>query len=147
MSRNWTENQKLAIDARRGSLLVSAAAGSGKTAVLVERVISMITDSENPVPIDKLLIVTFTVAAAKELKERISKTLHNLISENPENKWYRRQLVHLPYANISTVDSFCSSVVREFSQVIGACSGQSSITKLSPFSIVTLMFSISFFSL
>ncbi len=119
MSRNWTDNQKLAIDARRGSLLVSAAAGSGKTAVLVERVISMITDNENPVPIDKLLIVTFTVAAAKELKERISLTLQELISKNPDNHWYRRQLVYLPYATISTVDSFCSSIVREFSQVIG----------------------------
>ncbi len=119
MSRNWTDNQKLAIDARNGSLLVSAAAGSGKTAVLVERVMSMITDAENPVPIDKLLIVTFTVAAANELKERITKTLQGLISKNPENKWYRRQLMYMPYANISTVDSFCSSTVREFSQVLG----------------------------
>lgn len=116
MSRNWTENQKLAIDARSGSLLVSAAAGSGKTAVLVERVIRMVTDSENPVPIDRLLIVTYTRAAAAELKERISKTLNQLISDNPDNRWYRRQLVHLPRANISTVDSFCGDLVREFFQ-------------------------------
>ena len=107
MSRQWTDNQKLAIEARGGSLLVSAAAGSGKTAVLVERVTQMVSDSENPVPIERLLIVTYTRAAASELKDRISKTLNNLIAENPHNKWYRRQLIHLPRANISTVDSFC----------------------------------------
>lgn len=116
MSRNWTKNQQLAINARRGSLLVSAAAGSGKTAVLVERVTRMVTDSENPVPIERLLIVTYTKAAAAELKERISATLNGLIAENPHNKWYRRQLVYLPRANISTVDSFCGEVVREFFQ-------------------------------
>ncbi len=116
MSRNWTDNQKLAIEARGGSLLVSAAAGSGKTAVLVERVIRMVTDSQTPVPIDRLLIVTYTRAAAAELKERIQKTLLSLISENPNNPWYRRQLVHLPCAHISTVDSFCGDLVREFFQ-------------------------------
>ncbi|MBQ4105039.1 MAG: helicase-exonuclease AddAB subunit AddA [Clostridia bacterium] len=136
MSRNWTENQKLAIEARSGSLLVSAAAGSGKTAVLVERVIRMVTDSDNPVPIDRLLIVTYTRAAASELRERISKTLCNLISENPHNSWYRRQLVHLPAANISTVDSFCGELVREFFQNLSisadyriADSGELSILK------------------
>ncbi len=116
MSRNWTDNQKLAIEARGGSLLVSAAAGSGKTAVLVERVIRMVTDSQNPIPIDRLLIVTYTRAAAAELKERIQKTLLSLISSNPDNPWYRRQLVHLPSAHISTVDSFCGDLVREFFQ-------------------------------
>lgn len=116
MSRNWTENQRLAIKARGGSLLVSAAAGSGKTAVLVERVIRMVTDSENPVPIDRLLIVTYTRAAAAELKERIQKTLLSLISSAPDNPWYRRQLVHLSSAHISTVDSFCGDLVREFFQ-------------------------------
>lgn len=116
MSREWTHNQKLAIEARGGSLLVSAAAGSGKTAVLVERVIQMVTDSKNPVPIDRLLIVTYTRAAAAELKERIQNTLLELISKNPDNPWYRRQLVHLPAAHISTVDSFCGDLVREFFQ-------------------------------
>ncbi len=120
MSRQWTENQQLAIDARDGALLVSAAAGSGKTAVLVERVVLMVTDSENPVPIERLLIVTYTRAAAAELKERISKTLGKLISEHPGNKWYRRQLMYLPRAHISTVDSFCGDVVREFFQEIDA---------------------------
>lgn len=116
MSRDWTANQKLAIEARGGSLLVSAAAGSGKTAVLVERVIQMVTDSEKPVPIDRLLIVTYTRAAAAELKERIQTTLLDLINKNPDNPWYRRQLIHLPSAHISTVDSFCGDLVREFFQ-------------------------------
>ncbi|MBQ8000529.1 MAG: helicase-exonuclease AddAB subunit AddA [Ruminococcus sp.] len=116
MSRDWTNNQLLAIEARGGSLLVSAAAGSGKTAVLVERVIQMVTDSTNPVAIDRLLIVTYTRAAAAELKERIQRTLLELISKNPDNPWYRRQLVHLPAAHISTVDSFCGDLVREFFQ-------------------------------
>lgn len=118
MSRPWTNNQKLAINARNGSLLVSAAAGSGKTAVLVERVVQMVSDSKKPVPIERLLIVTYTRAAAAELKERIYKTLNELILEHPENKWYRRQLMYLPKANISTVDSFCGDVVREFFQTL-----------------------------
>ncbi|MBQ2944137.1 MAG: helicase-exonuclease AddAB subunit AddA [Ruminococcus sp.] len=116
MSRNWTDNQRLAIKARGGSLLVSAAAGSGKTAVLVERVIQMVTDNISPVPIDRLLIVTYTRAAAAELKERIRNTLLSLLSSDPENPWYRRQLVHLTSAHISTVDSFCGDLVREFFQ-------------------------------
>ncbi|MBQ7118085.1 MAG: UvrD-helicase domain-containing protein, partial [Clostridia bacterium] len=72
MSRSWTENQKDAISSRRGSIVVSAAAGSGKTAVLVERVIQRLTDSENPTSADRLLIVTFTKAAAGEMLERIT---------------------------------------------------------------------------
>ena len=116
MSRNWTDNQRLAISARDGSILVSAAAGSGKTAVLVERVIQMVTDITNPVPIERLLIVTYTRAAAAELKERISKALNEKIRENPQDKWYSRQLMFLPRAHISTVDSFCGDLVREFFQ-------------------------------
>lgn len=71
MSVNWTEEQKKVIESRNRNLLVSAAAGSGKTAVLVERIIHMITDKDNPVDVDKLLVVTFTKAAAAEMKERI----------------------------------------------------------------------------
>lgn len=114
MSTKWTDNQLLAINARRGDVLVSAAAGSGKTAVLVERVLKMITDRENPVSIDKLLIVTYTRAAAAQLKERISAKLNELILKFPDNKYYRRQLLLLPRADISTVDSFCSNICREF---------------------------------
>lgn len=114
MSVKWTKNQQLAIDARGGDVLVSAAAGSGKTAVLVERVLRMLTDPVNPVSIDRLLIVTYTRAAAAQLKDRISAKLSELILANPDNRFYRRQLVLLSRAHISTVDSFCSDICREF---------------------------------
>ena len=118
MSTKWTDNQLMAIDARRGDVLVSAAAGSGKTAVLVERVLRMITDADSPVSIDRLLIVTYTRAAAAQLRERISLKLTELIKENPDNKYLRRQLLLLPRAHISTVDSFCSDLCREFFHVL-----------------------------
>ena len=114
MSRNWTENQQKAIDARGKNILVSAAAGSGKTAVLVERVISMITDKALGVSLDSLLIVTFTNAAAAEMKSRISKSLNRLISENPQEEYYRKQLSLLSLADICTIDSFCIRLVREY---------------------------------
>lgn len=113
MARQWTEAQKQAIEARNGTVLVSAAAGSGKTAVLVERVIERITDAENPVDIEKLLIVTFTKAAAAEMKERISKRLYEMICEQPKNQYLKRQKMYLPNAQISTMDSFCGKLVKE----------------------------------
>ena len=112
MARQWTEAQKQAIESRKGTVLVSAAAGSGKTAVLVERVIEYITE-ENPVDIEKLLVVTFTKAAAAEMKERISKRLGEMIREQPENQNLKRQKIYLPNAQISTIDSFCSKLVKE----------------------------------
>lgn len=114
MSTKWTDNQLLAINARGGDVLVSAAAGSGKTAVLVERVLQMLTDPVSPISIDRLLIVTYTRAAAAQLKERISQKLSELILAHPDNRFYRRQLLMLPRAHISTVDSFCSDICREF---------------------------------
>ena len=111
--KKWTQGQKNAIYAQNGSLLVSAAAGSGKTAVLVERVIARITDPENPVDADRLLVVTFTRAAAAEMKERISLKLDELIAENPLDGALRRQQLLLSKANISTIHSFCSELVRE----------------------------------
>ena len=113
MARIWTDAQKQAIDSRDGTVLVSAAAGSGKTAVLVERVIERITDENNPVDIEKLLIVTFTKAAAAEMKERISKRLSELIHEQPQNQYLKRQKMYLPNAQISTMDSFCVKLIRE----------------------------------
>lgn len=110
---NWTEAQKSAIEARNSDILVSAAAGSGKTAVLVERVIKKITDANNPVDIDKMLIVTFTNAAAQEMKARISKALQKILQENPNDTNAIKQLSLLPNAKISTIDSFCSNLVRE----------------------------------
>ena len=110
---NWTKAQQNAINARNRNILVSAAAGSGKTAVLVERVIKMITDKNNPVDIDRLLIVTFTNPAAAEMRCRITKSLNELIKKYPNESFYRRQLSLLPNARISTIDAFCSSIVKE----------------------------------
>ena len=119
MKRNWTPSQKNAIDARRGSILVSAAAGSGKTAVLTERVIERITDKENPTGIDRLLIVTFTRAAAQEMRERISAAVSSRLRENPGDVNLINQQMLLPGAQISTIDSFCMNLVKENFQLLG----------------------------
>ncbi|MBR5246012.1 MAG: helicase-exonuclease AddAB subunit AddA [Clostridia bacterium] len=113
MARQWTDSQKQAIESRNGTVLVSAAAGSGKTAVLVERVIGRITDSKNPVDIEKLLVVTFTKAAAAEMKERISVRLSEMIAQEPNNAYLKRQKMYLPNAQISTMDSFCGRLVKD----------------------------------
>ena len=113
MSRNWTQQQKNAIEARKGSVLVSAAAGSGKTAVLVQRVIERITDTEKPTDADRLLIVTFTKLAAQEMRERIAAAIAELIKKDPSDVRLIRQQMLLSDAKICTIDSFCSSVVKE----------------------------------
>ncbi len=115
----WTTDQQKAIDARKGTLLVSAAAGSGKTAVLVERVIRRICDSENPCGVENLLIVTFTKAAAAQMKEKIHAAIGKQIALNPSDKRLRRQQLMLPCANICTIDSFCIGLVRENFHVLG----------------------------
>lgn len=109
----WTKEQKKAIDSRDGSILVSAAAGSGKTAVLVQRVIERLKDEEKPCPADRLLIVTFTRAATAQMKERIYKALTEEIDKTPDNSHLRQQALVLPYAKISTIDGFCNDIVRE----------------------------------
>lgn len=109
----WTPAQQSAINAGGCNILVSAAAGSGKTAVLVERVINLITDNINPVDIDRLLIVTFTNAAAAEMKGRIAKSLSALLAEQPNNTNIQKQISLLPNAKICTIDSFCINLVRE----------------------------------
>ncbi|MDE6722848.1 MAG: UvrD-helicase domain-containing protein, partial [Eubacterium sp.] len=109
----WTKQQNNAIQARNGNILVSAAAGSGKTAVLVERVKELITDAENPVNVDQLLIVTFTNAAAAEMKSRIASKLEDVIKENPNDVNAIRQMSLLSCAKICTVDSFCLNLVKE----------------------------------
>ena len=119
MSREWTKAQSQAIESRNGTVLVSAAAGSGKTAVLVERVIQRITDANHPVDIEKLLIVTFTKAAASEMKERIAKRLSELIKEQPHNQYLKRQKMYLPNAQISTMDSFCGKLVKDNFEQVG----------------------------
>lgn len=109
----WTEEQNNAINARGSNIIVSAAAGSGKTAVLVQRVINMITDEIQPVNIDSLLIVTFTNAAAAEMRSRIASSLNEKIANDPNNTNARKQLLLLPSAKICTIDSFCIHLVRE----------------------------------
>lgn len=108
-----TTDQKAVVDSRDCSLLVAAAAGSGKTAVLVRRIIERLTNPDKPARLDKLLIVTFTKAAAAEMRERIGKALEEAIQENPDDDNLRCQMAMLPTAQISTIDSFCMSVVKE----------------------------------
>lgn len=110
--RKWTDAQENAINAKGGTVLVSAAAGSGKTAVLVQRVINLIT-GENPIDVNRLLVVTFTNAAAAEMKSRISKSLQDIIRKDKSNSNARRQLSLLPMTDICTIDSFCLKLVRE----------------------------------
>ncbi len=110
---DWTPNQKKVIDTRNRNILVSAAAGSGKTAVLVERIIKKITDKENPIDIDKLLVLTFTRAAASEMSERVRIALDKISMDNPNDKNIKKQLSLIHNANITTIDSFCSRVVKE----------------------------------
>lgn len=118
MSVAWTEEQKKVIELRDRNILVAAAAGSGKTAVLVERILSRITDPENPVNVDELLIVTFTRAAAAEMRERIGQALKSRLIQTPENIHLQRQLTLLHYAQITTIDSFCLHVLRSHFDVL-----------------------------
>ncbi len=107
----FTDQQKKAIDSRGGRLLVSAAAGSGKTAVLVQRVIELVC-GEQPVDIDRLLVVTFTNAAASEMRAKIASALLDRLAAEPDNARLRRQLALLPGARIQTVHSFCMDLIR-----------------------------------
>ena len=104
----WTPAQQAAIDDSSRNVIVSAAAGSGKTAVLVERVVRIITDKSNPVDVDKLLIVTFTNPAAAEMKSRISAKLQEKLRENLNDAHIQKQISLLPSAKICTIDSFKS---------------------------------------
>lgn len=112
MATSWTKEQQSVIDLRNRNLLISAAAGSGKTAVLVERIIKMVTDTNNPVDIDKLCVVTFTNAAAAEMKERILVALNNALDEDSDNEHLKKQISLVHTAKITTIDSFCLDIVR-----------------------------------
>ncbi|MGL4791208.1 MAG: UvrD-helicase domain-containing protein, partial [Anaerotignaceae bacterium] len=109
----WTDAQYKAITHKNSNILVSAAAGSGKTAVLVERIINIISDENNKVDIDKLLVLTFTRAAASQMKDRIGVALSKKIAINPENDHLLKQLTLLNKAPITTIDSFCLRLVKE----------------------------------
>ena len=119
MAMNFTSDQQRVIDTRGCNILVSAAAGSGKTAVLVERIIQMITDDSHPVDIDRLLIVTFTSAAAAQMRERISKAVAQKLEEFPESEHLQKQTSLIHNAQITTIDSFCLFVIRNNFNEIG----------------------------
>ncbi|MCD8327641.1 MAG: helicase-exonuclease AddAB subunit AddA [Ruminococcus sp.] len=108
----WTEDQLKAINTQDKGVIVSAAAGSGKTAVLVERTIRMLCDEEKKVEADKLLAVTFTNDAASQMKEKLSAALDKKLRENPENTWISSQQQKLALAQITTINSFCYDFVR-----------------------------------
>ena len=115
----WTKEQQQAIDSRGGTILVSAAAGSGKTTVLVERVIRRLEDKDNPCSADRLLIVTFTKAATAQMREKIASAIEKRLELEPDNEHLLRQRMLLPFEHISTIDSFCGEIVRENFQQLG----------------------------
>ena len=109
----WTREQQQVIESRGKNLLVSAAAGSGKTALLVERIIRMVTEGEHPLDIDQLLVMTFTNAAAAEMRERIGAAIEARLLEEPDNEHLQIQSALIHHAQITTIDSFCLHVIRE----------------------------------
>ncbi len=111
MAVEWTDEQLDAIEAKDSNILVAAAAGSGKTAVLVERLIRKITDAENPVSIDKFLLLTFTEAAASEMRRKILDAIDKKLEENPENEYLKEQSIKVGSAAISTIHAFCSRII------------------------------------
>ncbi|TFE31666.1 UvrD-helicase domain-containing protein [Cohnella luojiensis] len=114
----WTDEQWAAITADGSNLLVAAAAGSGKTAVLVERIISRIADEERPLDVDAMLVATFTKAAAAEMKERIRHALEEALERNPDSRHLRRQIALLPRASVTTLHSFCLEIVEKYAPLI-----------------------------
>ena len=126
MGISWTDEQKSVINSRHGNLLVSAAAGSGKTAVLVERILEMVmgvdadgNKAEEKIDIDEVLVVTFTRAAAAQMKEKIADKLEQAAEARPEDEHIVKQLSLLPRADIMTIDSFCLGIVKDYFQMIG----------------------------
>lgn len=114
----WTEEQQLAIESRDANILVAAAAGSGKTAVLVERIIQQLLDEENPLNIDEILVATFTNAAAEEMRNRIAAALESEMKENPHSTHLKKQHAFIQRSSISTLHAFCTSVVRQYAYLI-----------------------------
>ena len=114
----WTQGQQQAISCRGGTVLVAAAAGSGKTAVLVQRVIDILTDRDHPVDANRILVVTFSNAAAEEMRQRIQTRLGELIAQDPADPYLQRQRTLLSAAHISTVHSFCLDLVRANFQLL-----------------------------
>ena len=121
--RCWTDEQLSAIETRDRTLLVSAAAGSGKTATLTERIIRSLTDKDSPADISELLVVTFTKAAAGELRTKIATALEEAVESDPTNERLVRQLYLLPSAKIRTIDSFCNDILRQNTDRVGISAG------------------------
>lgn len=115
----FTESQQRAIDLRGSNILVSAAAGSGKTAVLVERIVKLVSDPANRTDIDQILVVTFTNAAAAQMRERILGALTQKAEQEPDNVHLLRQLTLIHNAKITTIDSFCLNLIRNHFNEIG----------------------------
>lgn len=114
----WTDAQWLAIWAKGQDTLVSAAAGSGKTAVLINRMIEKVIDADHPIDVDQLLVVTFTNASAAEMRQRMAKALEQAIEKNPNSRHLRRQLSLINKAQISTLHSFCLNIIRQYSYLL-----------------------------
>ncbi|WP_226576828.1 helicase-exonuclease AddAB subunit AddA [Halobacillus litoralis] len=115
---SWTEEQERAIYSHGSNILVAAAAGSGKTAVLVERIIQKLLHKSDPVDIDSLLVVTFTNAAAQEMRNRVGQALAKALEENPGSHHLKKQLSLLQNASISTLHAFCMDVVRRYAYML-----------------------------
>lgn len=115
----FTREQEQAVHLRDKDILVSAGAGAGKTRVLISRMADMILDENNPIPVDSFLVMTFTNAAADEMKERITEELNRRLEGDPENRYLRKQLRMLNHADISTVHSFCNRLIRTHFNDIG----------------------------
>ena len=118
-TQKWTEEQLAAIHYRGGNLLVAAAAGAGKTAVLVERIISYVVDPENPVDVDRLLVLTFTNAAAAEMRARVGRVLAERLDQAPGDRRLQRQMALLNHASIGTIHSFCLELIRQHFYLLG----------------------------
>lgn len=114
----WTEEQKEAIEQAGSNILVAAAAGSGKTAVLVERIIQKLVTDDNPINIDEILVATFTNAAAEEMRNRVGVALEQAIAKNPTSYHLNKQLSLLQSASISTLHAFCTTVVRQYAYLL-----------------------------
>ena len=118
MGVTFTKEQQQVIDLRDRNILVSAAAGSGKTAVLVERIITRLTKDTSPIDVDRLLVVTYTEAAAAEMKERIRSAIEKALEENPSDAHLQRQATLVHQAKVTTIHSFCLSVIRDYFHTI-----------------------------
>lgn len=123
MAYSFTEEQQRAIDTRDRTLLVSAAAGSGKTATLTERIIRSLTDREQPTTLSRLLVVTFTNASAADMREKIGKALAAALAEHPDDRRLAREELLLPSARISTIDSLCVKLLRQYADEAGLSQG------------------------